>query len=66
MHRFIILGDDIYTLDTKFERATAAGALAEAGIERACVYRGGPNGNKNPEGRDFGADGEFHYDGVVE
>lgn len=65
MHTFIIIGDDIYTLDTDAERAEAAAALTDAGIERAPVYRGGPEGNEAPEGRDFGADGQFHYDGIV-
>lgn len=63
MHTFIILGDDILTLDTKIERAFAAQSLREAGVNRACVYRGGPDGNENPEGRDFCADGNFAYDG---
>jgi hypothetical protein len=65
MHTFIIIGDDIYTLDTAQERADAAQALKDAGIERASVFRGGPDGNEATEGRDFGADGEFHTDGMV-
>lgn len=64
-HTFIIIGDDIYCLDTAAERAEAAAALKDAGIERASVYRGGPDGNEAPEGRDFGADGLFHTDGMV-
>lgn len=64
-HTFIIVGDDIYCLDTDSERAEAAAALKDAGIERASVYHGGPDGNESPEGRDFGADGQFHYDGEV-
>lgn len=63
MHTFIIIDDDIYTLDTVQERTDAAEALKDAGIERASVFRGGPEGNEAPEGRDFGADGQFHYDG---
>lgn len=66
MHTFIIIEDDIYCLDTRSDRATAAAALKDAGIERASVYRGGPDGNEAPEGRDFGADGQFHYDGQNE
>lgn len=65
MHTFIILGDDIYTLDTAAERDLAAAHLRDAGIERASVFRGGPDGNESPEGRDFGAEGQFHYDGMV-
>ena len=65
MHKFIILGDDIYTLDTKAERAHAAEHMRDAGVERCSVFRGGPEGNEAPEGRDFGADGQFHYDGMV-
>jgi len=65
MHTFIIVGDDILCLDTRDERVAAAGALAEAGIERASVFRGGPEGNDAPDGRDFGADGLFHTDGMV-
>jgi len=64
-HTFIIIGDDIYTLDTAEERTLAAKHMTEAGIERASVYRGDPDGNEAPEGRDFGADGQFHTDGMV-
>lgn len=66
MHTFIIVEDDIYCLDTDAERAEAAAALKDAGIERAPVYRGWPEGIEAPEGRDFGADGQFHYDGTNE
>lgn len=67
-HRFIILGDDIYTLDTVTERSLAAEHMRDAGVERCCVYRGGPDAlmcANHPEGRDFGSDGQFHYDGQV-
>lgn len=64
MHEFIIIENDVYCLDTKSDRATAAAALRDAGISRASVYRGGPDGNQDPEGRDFGDDGQFHYDGM--
>ena len=64
MHSFIILGDDIYTLDTAEERKLAAEHMRDAGVERCSVFRGGPDGNEAPEGRDFGSDGLFHYDGV--
>jgi hypothetical protein len=65
MHTYIILGDDIYTLDTDAERELAAAHMQDAGIERASAYRGGPEGNETPEGCDFGADGQFHTDGMV-
>ena len=64
MHSFIILGDDIYTLDTAAERALAAEHMRDAGVERCSVFRGGPDNNESPEGRDFGSDGQFHYDGM--
>lgn len=60
MHEFIIIENDVYCLDTKSDRATAAAALRDAGISRASVYRGGPEGNQEPDGRDFGDDGQFH------
>lgn len=63
MHTFIILGDDIYTLDTAAERELAAAHMRDAEIKAAPVYRGGPDQAELPEGRDFGADGQFHYDG---
>ncbi len=63
MHTFIILGDDIYTLDTAEERTLAAAHMRDAGVERCSVYRGGPDGNQDPEGRDFCSDGTWAYDG---
>jgi hypothetical protein len=60
MHQFIIIEDEIFCLDTKSDRAEAAAALRDAGISRASVWRGGPEGNEAPEGRDFGDDGQFH------
>jgi len=65
MHTFIILGDEILTLDTAEERDLAARWMREAHVERCSVYRGGPEGNESPEGRDFGSDGCFHYDGMT-
>lgn len=65
MHQFIILGDDILTLDTKEERDQAARIMRDAGVERCSVFRGRPDGNEVPDGRDFGADGQFHGDGMV-
>ncbi len=59
MHQFIIIENDVYCLDTKSDRAVAAAALRDAGISRASVWRGGPEGNEAPEGRDFGDDGQF-------
>lgn len=40
MHRFIILADDIYTLDTPSERAEARVAMAEVGIESLPIFEG--------------------------
>lgn len=65
MHSFIIIGDDIYTLDTAAERELAAAHMRDAGINRCSVFRGGPDGNEAPEGRDFGSDSSFHNDGMV-
>lgn len=61
MHRFILLGDDIYTLDTVAERDHAAKHMAEAGVCLLPVYRGGPE-HSHPEGCDFGVRVE---DGIV-
>lgn len=59
-HTFIIIGDDIYCLDTAEERLWAAMTMQNGGIERAQVYRGMPDGKETPDGREFGADGLFH------
>jgi hypothetical protein len=59
MHSFIILSDDIYTLDTVAERRLAAAHMYEAGVESLPVYRGGPEGEQTPEGRDFCVDQTF-------
>lgn len=61
MHTFIMLDNDIYTLDTVAERALAAEHMRDAGIERLPVYAGGP-GSAEPQGRDFCADGTCGYD----
>ena len=66
MHSFIIVGDDIATLDTKAEREEAAKLMQHYGLTQASVFRGGPDGNEAPEGRDFCSDGTFRYDGMNE
>jgi hypothetical protein len=43
MHRFIILDDDIYTLDTAEERDHAAEHMRDAGVDSLQVYAGGPD-----------------------
>lgn len=59
MHRYIILADDIYTLDSREERQHAAAHMREAGVDRLPVYRGGPESAQVPEGRDLMSDGSF-------
>ena len=51
-HRFVILGQDILTLDTKAERDEAARVMADAKVFSLPVYSGGPESSR-PEGRDF-------------
>lgn len=58
MHRFIILGDDIYTLDTTEERDLAAEHMRDAKVDRLKVYVGGPT-NADEEGSLFTRDGHF-------
>ncbi len=57
MHKFIILGDDIYTLDTVGERELAAKHMREAGVQRRPVYVGGPQ-FANSAGQDFCAEAD--------
>ena len=60
MHRFIILADDIYTLDTSEERDLAAEHMRDAKVDRLKVYVGGPT-NYDEDGRAFFADGTLAY-----
>lgn len=61
MHSFILLADELYTIDTKAERELAANRMCEAGVSRLAVYRGGPDGTMTHEGRDLCSDGLFAY-----
>lgn len=59
MHKFIILGDDVYTLDTVGERQHAAWHMLGARVRRLPVFRG--NADKSElNGLYFGDDGLFH------
>lgn len=53
MHRFIILADEIVTLDTAAERATARRWMADAGIAQAAIMEGGPDGEQRATGEAF-------------
>lgn len=58
MHTFIILGDDIYTLDTTEERDLAAEHMRDAKADRLTVYVGDPT-NADEDGRLFSCHGHF-------
>jgi hypothetical protein len=64
MHTFIILGDDIYTLDTAEERDLAAGHMRDAKVDRLTVYVGGPT-NADEDGRMFSCHGHFVQDETI-
>lgn len=62
-HSFIIVGDDIATLDTAAEREEAAKLMQHYGLVSASVFRCGPElTGEQPEGRDFCSDGTFSYE----
>jgi hypothetical protein len=48
MHLYIMLDDDILTLDTPEEIRDATDALRECGFCQARVWRGGPNDDPAP------------------
>ena len=58
MHRFIILGDEIYTMDNAEERDLAAEHMRDAKVDRLTVYIGGPD-KSALEGSEFGSWGGF-------
>ena len=60
MHEFILVEDDIYTLDTAEDRVVAARILTELGIEEVITFRGGPE-EAAASGRTFCRDGLFGF-----
>lgn len=61
MHSFIMIGNDIYPLDTAAERAHAAEHMRDAMLGRCRVYTGEPGGESKPDGRAFFSDGTIAY-----
>ncbi len=50
MHTYIILNDDIYTLDTREERADACDAMRELGVESLPILEGPAGEEGTPTG----------------
>ena len=67
MHRLVLLGDDIVTIDTESERSEAARLMRDAGVLSLPIYRGGPETDLEAEGRDFCAtETGWRYSGAGE
>jgi hypothetical protein len=52
MNKYILIGEDILTVDTYAERVEARKLMADAGIDETMIYLGGPE-------EDHGATGEL-------